>query len=334
MSALCYLKNDTTGVIFDKKLQLLNLENLDGLSFHSSLDRAQWITEPSESLSFLYKKRAQQIRDSYDYIVMYFSGGSDSITMLNAFIKNNINIDEVIVYVNTDTEDVSLNGISALKVLRSMNFNNKITAVNIDIKLLKQIVEDRTWQTYHSFSGLIHSFYRFRISFYEEHGYIKPNQRNGRVAHLFGGTFPKVCIESDKVYSCVNFKQFMVSSLDPENVQFFADESMLELYVKQCYVLARKLIELDEKESDEVQQYKLAIRDEYKEQLSLVKNRGNTKARNFDIHNNTQHHRLHLLCGGKRFPYNERVLDYFKSIEKLSFGEYEKKYFMFHVRGL
>jgi hypothetical protein len=50
-----------------------------------------------QSLDSLYKQRAQQLRDTYDYIIIYFSGGADSNNALYSFIDNNIKVDEVCV---------------------------------------------------------------------------------------------------------------------------------------------------------------------------------------------------------------------------------------------
>jgi hypothetical protein len=49
------------------------------------------------SLQELYRQRAQQIRDNYDYLVLYFSGGADSTNILYTFLKNNIPLEEVVV---------------------------------------------------------------------------------------------------------------------------------------------------------------------------------------------------------------------------------------------
>ena len=49
------------------------------------------------SLNQLYKERAQQLRDSYDYLILYFSGGADSYNVLRSFIDNNIKLDEICV---------------------------------------------------------------------------------------------------------------------------------------------------------------------------------------------------------------------------------------------
>jgi hypothetical protein len=49
------------------------------------------------SLNYLYSQRAQQLRDQYDYLILYFSGGADSYNVLRSFIDNNIHLDEVCV---------------------------------------------------------------------------------------------------------------------------------------------------------------------------------------------------------------------------------------------
>ena len=64
---------------------------------YSALD---WSTEPKPTLEQLYVQRAQQLRDSYDYLVLWYSGGADSDAVLNAFVDNGIFIDEVVSYVN------------------------------------------------------------------------------------------------------------------------------------------------------------------------------------------------------------------------------------------
>ena len=60
-------------------------------------DTVDWTVEPEESLSELYAQRAQQIRDKHDYVVLSYSGGSDSQNILNTFLNNNIPLDEIIV---------------------------------------------------------------------------------------------------------------------------------------------------------------------------------------------------------------------------------------------
>lgn len=63
--------------------------------FDSVYQTYDWSIEPSESLEELYKQRAQQLRDKYDYLILSFSGGADSSNILNTFIDNNIKLDEI-----------------------------------------------------------------------------------------------------------------------------------------------------------------------------------------------------------------------------------------------
>jgi len=64
-----------------------------------------WTQEPTESLDELYGARAKELREKYDYIVLYYSGGYDSVNMLRAFVDNGIYPDEICYfYSRHDTE--------------------------------------------------------------------------------------------------------------------------------------------------------------------------------------------------------------------------------------
>jgi len=54
-----------------------------------------WKTEPDKPLWEMYKERARQIRDAYDYVVLWYSGGSDSHNMICAWIEAGCKIDEI-----------------------------------------------------------------------------------------------------------------------------------------------------------------------------------------------------------------------------------------------
>jgi len=72
-----------------------------------------WTQEPVESLSELYRQRAQQLREQYDYLVLWFSGGADSSNILSSFIENNIPLDEVASYVNYEATGDRFNHLNA-----------------------------------------------------------------------------------------------------------------------------------------------------------------------------------------------------------------------------
>jgi len=68
-------------------------------TFHDKVFLAiDWTKEPDVAIDALYKQRAQQLRNQYDYLILQFSGGADSTQILKTFLKNDIFIDEIQVH--------------------------------------------------------------------------------------------------------------------------------------------------------------------------------------------------------------------------------------------
>lgn len=80
-------------------------------SVYGSLD---WSKEPTESLDELYKQRAQQLRDKYDYLILSFSGGGDSYNVLRSFIDNGIHLDEVVSWYPLSVIEKRISGFNVL----------------------------------------------------------------------------------------------------------------------------------------------------------------------------------------------------------------------------
>ena len=71
------------------------------VSFHFFDDIYQsidWSVEPEQTLEELYCARAKQLREKYDYLIIQFSGGSDSMNILDTFFNNNIKVDEIVTH--------------------------------------------------------------------------------------------------------------------------------------------------------------------------------------------------------------------------------------------
>lgn len=84
--------NKTLALIENKKTGY-ELEWIFNDEIYSSKN---WQTPIKESLQSLYTRRAQQLREKYDYLVLYFSGGADSLNILKTFLDNNIFLDEIV----------------------------------------------------------------------------------------------------------------------------------------------------------------------------------------------------------------------------------------------
>jgi predicted phosphohydrolase len=65
--------------------------------FNDSVFQAlDWTVEPTTSLEDFYYLRAKQIREQYDYVLMFVSGGADSTNMLFSFLSNGFHVDEIV----------------------------------------------------------------------------------------------------------------------------------------------------------------------------------------------------------------------------------------------
>ena len=96
---------------------------------------------PGVSIKDLYRIRAQELRDQYDYLVLNLSGGPDSMNILDAFVENNIPLDEIVnhnsvartgvVDGTTNNSDYVYNIKPKISELQKLsNFRTKITIVD------------------------------------------------------------------------------------------------------------------------------------------------------------------------------------------------------------
>lgn len=94
-----------------------------------------WRQSTGVSLPELYRMRAQQLRDQYDYLVLAFSGGGDSYNVLRSFLDNNIHLDEIIC-------DWPLGQTERQQVTQSADPTNYLNEWNLAIKpVLEQVAK-------------------------------------------------------------------------------------------------------------------------------------------------------------------------------------------------
>jgi hypothetical protein len=91
------------GKLFFNKIEAILEANTNNAyivwDYHNDIfGKHNWQIDPPASLEEIYKQRAQQLRDNYDHLVLFYSGGVDSWYILNAFVKNNIKLDEIYMY--------------------------------------------------------------------------------------------------------------------------------------------------------------------------------------------------------------------------------------------
>ncbi len=120
-----------------------------------------WTVEPQQSIDTLYNKRAKYLREKYDYLVVYYSGGSDSHNMVMSFLNQGLKIDELVIHhVNHGMSLLRTNNIAltnpALQPLSETKFQiiPRLKDILIIDPSIKIKMFDTTQKTIDTFSNL------------------------------------------------------------------------------------------------------------------------------------------------------------------------------------
>lgn len=89
-------------VTFESKIQacfhsLKTNKPVDWIFNDKEFSRFDWTKEPNETLDQLYDRRSRDLREKYDYLILSYSGGADSHNILMSFIRQGLQIDELLI---------------------------------------------------------------------------------------------------------------------------------------------------------------------------------------------------------------------------------------------
>ena len=208
---------ETNGLKFENKVQALIYASQIGTKvkfvYHDNIwknfDRS---VLGKVSLNQLYKERAQQLRDSYDYLILYYSGGADSHNVLMSFINNNIKLDEISVkwpkplvdgkLYTANTKDNTARNIwsewdytikPSLDWLKVNHPDIKITIKDYTEKITIKSIESTLEISNHTRAGLLQSFTTF-----------DNNITKRKTGHIFGIDKPSLTYLNDNLYMFFN----------------------------------------------------------------------------------------------------------------------------------
>ena len=221
------------------------------------LFRVNWTVEPDADIRELYRQRAQQLRDTYDYIRLECSGGSDSATVAYAFLLNGIHLDEVVFRYPKAGEkglvgnafDLSCENtlseweFAAKPLLDWISTKHPTTKITIhdytEDMLADEDTRDESW--------IFKTRHFLQPGHYAKHkltdAHKKLNDQGSKVCVLFGIDKPKVCIKDDKFW--LYFTDQPTGENDPDlggytnmtNEYFFWSPDLPELLVKQAHII-------------------------------------------------------------------------------------------------
>jgi len=102
-------------------------------------DQYDWTIEPEGTWQDVLKAHALKLRDSHEYLRLWYSGGSDSQTILNTFVKNDIHLDEIAMvrfspinnYESRAMQEINLVAIPQIQQIRAQIPHTKVEVYDL-----------------------------------------------------------------------------------------------------------------------------------------------------------------------------------------------------------
>lgn len=261
------------GIKFTSKVNALiysstNKKPVEWIFHNDIFSSYRWDIEPEHDLDYYYDKRAKELREKYDYIVLSYSGGSDTHNILESFLRQGLHIDEIVTnHITSATKSATvlnknikqswnfaaeheLNAVEKLDYIRKVSPKTKITVLDVSDLVLNSIIkfDDVNWvlnRNDHLSIGQL-----FRYNYFHFSNIKKQLDKNfNKVAIIVGLDKPKTAIHDNKFYTSfidttVNITTINEFNSDYDNVKvelFYWSKDCLDLLAKQAHVIKRHI---------------------------------------------------------------------------------------------
>lgn len=226
------------------------------------------------NLDVIYKQRAEQLRDKYDYLILNYSGGADSHNVLMSFINNNIDLDEV--FVTWDAAGGNKIYIPNIKVKSAENLLSewdyvlkpslewiakyypkiKITVKNPFDSDTNKVYSDQTFEDSGHYFGVFEMMRQNTIN----QSILEQSSKGKTVADIWGIDKPTILFMRNKAY--LYFLDSTAYGI-PRNVEKYGG-------VTECFYYTPDMPELVFEQGYKILQY-FAQNDSQKEKLEITK---------------------------------------------------------------
>lgn len=245
--------------LFISKIKALEYSDRTGVPakyyYHDDVyDTVAWKIEPKESLDALYLNQAKRLREKYDYLILCYSGGSDSSNILETYHFNNIKLDKIVTVgaLSQDSRsgvDENHNGElyhNVFPYIEKLGLSSITEVVdytkyfnNVENFSLHQYGED--WIDYvGAWFSPHHWFWR------DFEKFVVPHQwRSKKVAIIFGKDKPALTVQEDGkmgfrfVDNAVSGYGNVETYDNSDRINFYWDPTYPDILVKQIHVLKR-----------------------------------------------------------------------------------------------
>jgi hypothetical protein len=218
-----------------------DFNNIQFIYNNELMSSYDWSTEPTENIYDLYTERARQIRAKYDYVVLLYSGGIDSHTILETFLQNDIKLDEICTLNNTDVEsktskfnqEVFNRAIPFVQSLDLKKLGTKFRLVDIGEIILNQYSDTYHFENHHYYTNGPGSNWsnaaRSHVLKLKMKEHIVLSEQGKTVCYIWGFDKPVITIEDDKY--CLKFSD---SAIDL-NVRQYINRSVYQNVLANFY---------------------------------------------------------------------------------------------------
>jgi hypothetical protein len=222
-----------------------------------------WHIEPAETLDQLYDRRARELREKYDYIIISYSGGADSNNIIESFIRQNLHIDEILInHLSRATQSTTvldpkikdswnfaaeyqLQAVPRLQEIYNRLPNTKIIELEVSDTVIDTLknYSDADWVLNHSDMLSVGQTFRYN---YFHFGHIKEKfDRGQQVGIVVGIDKPNTFIKNNKFYlrfvdTVANITGINDFNSDYTNVTtefFYWSPESLSMICKQAHVI-------------------------------------------------------------------------------------------------
>lgn len=220
-----------------------------------------WKKRSNRTLLETYKLRAEQIRDRYDYIIISFSGGVDSTTMLESFLDNNIMPDEIwcdwpVLLTEKSRASISYDihhdnfhsefFLNTLPKLKSISKKYPNIKIHLSDEFSKVQIEDYE-DTSYIFSVPMHMHGTSRIRYIYNYIHKLTQDTNKKVALVVGCDKPNIFINKDNQVGMLFLDNAVTHKSDLTDytsrfIEFFYwSPDLPQLVVDQCHDIIKFL---------------------------------------------------------------------------------------------
>lgn len=207
-NGIYYVKN----LAFDSKVDALiyastcdKTTTVEWSFYDEVFSQIDWKVPVTETISDLYKERAMQLREKYDHLSLSYSGGADSTNILQTFIKNDIRLDEIVMFNPEDDKNQphlwNETNLAAIPYLKKYlkDSKTKVRIINI-MDSTKTFLENKLDMDLNTTNWLSPSYMYISSTIAHDKFWNSLYTKNKKIAFIVGIDKPPLFIENNNFY--------------------------------------------------------------------------------------------------------------------------------------